>query len=138
MIISEHQYLTGSCLKYELEIKDFSYLKDEFDIEQGNLGFTLISKKDNKFSISIGKFDIKYDYDISHLRLSMIAKYRISIRENLLYTLEKNKKDYWKSFIPKTTEQLKDLIDNFKYRKMFDTQKEEILDFLKQNTNSFV
>ena len=133
MLITTHKYLTGSCLKYELEINDFSYLKKEFNIEQGNLGFTLTSKKDNNFSISIGKFDIKYDYNVSHLRLSMIAVYRISVIENLLYTLEENNKYYWKLFIPNTTEQLKELIDNFKYRKMFDIQKEEVLDFLKQN-----
>jgi len=129
-----HTYFNQTtAIKYELEAIDFGYLSNEFDVKDGLIGIDLISKTNPKLSIHIGQYDIKYDRDISELRMT-IATQRVIAKECLLYNInDKHNTNWFKAYIPKTTKQLSNLIDEFKYRSFGDTTNEEIINFLKDN-----
>lgn len=113
---------------YHLEESDFDYLKDEFVAVKDSLGFTLTSIKKPKLSIHIGAYDIKYDNDIAERRM-MIAVERVTLPISLLVSYHCQSLEYL-SLIPKTTENLYKLINEFKYNGIGNVKKEEIIDFL--------
>jgi len=105
-----------------LEASDFDYLSNEFKVTKGSIGIDLVSLKNDKLSIHIGINGVKFDRDVSKLRMS-IATERVDIR--LLENVEVSKK-----YIPRTSEQLSELIDEFKYKGIRNVSNEDILKFL--------
>ncbi len=114
---------------YKLEVSDFKHLEKEFTIDEDILGINLTSKINKRLSIHIGQYEIKYDQDVSFLRM-MIATHRVYNRVSLLETFGDNPPDYMQ-YIPRTTEKLITLIDEFKYKGMNNVTPEEIVEFLK-------
>ena len=113
MEITEHKTFTGeSYKKYVLDITDLNYLKHEFNIQKTLNGFYLESKYNSKLSISINKFGILYDKDISARDL-MIARERVEIKVNILNS---NNINEYKKYLPVTSKQLEKIIDTFKYK----------------------
>ena len=130
MKIVTYQTFSGDGFSYELELSDLDYLKDEFIIISSLTGFDLESRDNPKLSIHIGTYEIKYDKDISNLGL-MIATERVYCKQNLLkcYSKEIN----FKEFLPQTSEQLKRLVDEFKYIGLNGVKSDEIKSFLVNN-----
>ena len=130
MKTSQHKYFNGTVeTKFELSVEDFDYLAKEFKISKSLNGFDLESIANPKLSIHINSYSIKYDRDISERRM-MIATERVDISNSILYSIG-NEPHNFKQFIPTTTNQLAELVDEFKYRPMGDVTKEEIINFLK-------
>jgi hypothetical protein len=130
MKTSEHRYFNGTtCTKYELEPKDFDYIANEFIATQDSLGISLQSISNPKLSILLRDFGIMYDNDISERRM-MIATERVSVRIfPLLYSLG-NDPNWFKKYIPTTTEQLYELISEYRYKPMDSVKEEDIVNFL--------
>ena len=131
MRTEEYKYFGSVGTKYLLELSDFDYLKKEFIITKDNLGFDLVSKKDKKLSISIGQYETKFDRDISHLKL-MIARERVYLPIRLLESVG-NEPHEFKNALPTTSDELFELIQEFKHKPLGVTKPEEILNFLKKN-----
>lgn len=135
MKVSEHTYFNGTtCNKYELELKDFDYLSNEFIATQDSIGFTLRSISNPKLCIHLGSYvsEIKYDNDVSS-RGMMIATERVCVSIfPLVYHLGNNP-NWFKKYIPTTTEQLKALIEEFKYQPMKSVDEENVVNFLSNN-----
>ena len=115
-------------LEYELEISDFYFLKDSFKVAKSLNGFDLVSIEDEKFCIHIGTYGIKYDRDISHLKM-MIATQRVEINSRILSSCGEQPHDF-KKYLPKTKSELSALIDEFKYKPFMTTTEDEVLNFL--------
>jgi hypothetical protein len=117
--------------EYTLEPKDFDYIANEFNAVKDSLGINLISKKDPKLSISLGKFGVFYDRDISSRRM-MIATERVDVRVISILSRVDDENWYLK-YIPNTTEQLVELIDEFKYNSIGTVTEDDIVTFLQNN-----
>jgi hypothetical protein len=132
MKTEKHTFFNGTVeTKFTLELSDFDYLKDEFSIVQGSIGFDLTSIKDDKLSIHIGSYEIKYDRDVSSRGL-MIATERVYGNIRLFESIGNDPHDI-KSYLPKTSDELAKLVDEFKYRGLGNTKIEEIKNFLQKN-----
>jgi len=135
MKTSEHRFFNGTtCTKYELEPCDFDYLSNEFIATQDSIGISLQSISNPKLSIHLVSYvsEIKYDNDISSRRM-MIATERVCVRIfPLVYSLGDDP-NWFKKYIPTTTEQLTYLIEEFKYRSLGSVTEEEIVKFLSNN-----
>lgn len=116
--------------KYILEPSDFDYLNNEFKVYKDNLGINLVSIEDERLSIHIGKYEIKFDRDASGRRMS-IATERVITRLLLLESVGEKPHEY-KSFIPTTSNQLEKVIDEFKYKSMGEAKPYDLLIVLNQ------
>ena len=96
---------------YELELSDFTPLFPIYKVTKSLNGFDLISLEDDKLSIHIGQYDIKYDKNISHLKM-MIATHRVEIRKSILITSD-HSNDFM-NYIPKSHVQLYKLVEEIK------------------------
>jgi hypothetical protein len=119
----------GEIKRAILELSDLDYLKDEFIVVKGSLGFDLTSKTNNKLSIHIGSYDIKYDQDISHLKM-MVAIHRVYNPICILKSSYGSEIIDFEKHLPKTSNQLQELIDEFKYRGFGNVRTEQIIEFL--------
>jgi hypothetical protein len=130
MKTSEHRYMNGTTdTKYELEACDFDYVSNEFIATQDNLGISLQSISNPKLSLHLRSYGIMYDNDISARRM-MIATERVSVRVfPLLYFLGDDP-NWFKKYIPTTTEQLYKLICEYRYEPMDSVKEENIINFL--------
>jgi hypothetical protein len=113
---------------YELEPSDYDYLKEEFRVVKDSLGISLTARKNRKLSIHIGRYDIKYDNDISERRM-FVATERVTLPISILNSYHEKSDDY-QLLIPNTENKLISLIDEFKYRGFGNIKKEEIIEFL--------
>ena len=130
MVVTEHEYFNGTTTnKNTLELEDFNYLSNEFTIKKDSLGFVLTSIKDENLSISINKFGIKYDRDISARRM-MLATERIDIPKNILYDLGTDV-NYFKQYLPTTSDSLGNLINEFKFNGIGNTKINDVINFIK-------
>lgn len=129
MKTSEHTYFNRSTdTKFELEASDFGYLSKEFTAKDGSIGIDLVSIKNPLLSIHIGKFGIKYDNDIS-ARGGFVAVERVDINKNLLYHIGETVHNF-QAYIPNTSDQLSELVDEFKYKGLGNVMPEHILEYL--------
>jgi hypothetical protein len=118
-------------IEYTLEPKDFDYIANEFNAVKDSLGINLISKKDPKLSILLRKYGIYYDRDISGRRM-MIATERVDVR--VMSLLSKIDAENWyQKYIPNTTEQLAELVDEFKYKPMGTVSEDDVVNFLQKD-----
>lgn len=108
-----------------LHSSDFNYLSDEFNIVEDNLGIELISKKDPNLIIYIRDIHILYS------RNSELDFEFVFVRSHILFKI--GKVDWYKKYIPTTTEQLANLIDEFKYEARGTVTEDTILNFLSNN-----
>lgn len=132
MKTSEHRYFNGTTEdKYELELCDFDYLSNEFIATQDSIGFTLRSISKPKLCIHLGLYvsEIKYDNDISARRM-MIATERVCVRVFPLCYHIGSDPNWFKKYIPTTTEQLYKLICEYRYEPMGSVTEENIINFL--------
>ena len=127
---SEHIYFNGTTNdKYELEACDFDYVSNEFITTQDSLGISLQSISNPKLSIHLGKYDIKYDNDISARRM-FIATERVCVKMyGVCYHIGSDP-NWFKKYIPTTTEQLYKLICEYRYEPMDSVTEENIINFL--------
>lgn len=117
----------GKRIVHTLEAIDFDYLKDEFTATDTSLGIDLVSISNPLLSIHIGQYSVKYDNDISARRM-FIALERVDITIYLLTNTGST--DWFKPFIPNTTEQLKELIEEFKFKGLGNVKDADIKEFL--------
>lgn len=133
MKTSTHTYFNSDTTnRFTLELSDFDYLKDEFTIKEGSLGFDLTSKKNPKLSIHIGSYDIKYDRDISDLGM-FLAKERISVAQHHVLSSVGEKPHDYKSLLPRTSDELEQLIHEFKYYGLGNVKIEDVTKFLNKH-----
>ncbi len=118
-------------IEYTLEPKDFDYIANEFNVVKDSLGINLISKKDPKLSILLRKFGIFYDRNISSRKM-MIAIERVDVR--IISILSRVDAENWyQIYIPKTTEQLAELIDEFKFESIGTVSEDDVVNFLQKD-----
>jgi hypothetical protein len=117
--------------EYTLEAKDFDYLANEFNVVEDSLGINLISKKDSKLSILLRKLGIFYDRDVSGRRV-MIATERVDLRVISLLS-RVDAENWYQKYIPNTTEQLAELIDEFKFKSLGTVTEDDIVNFLQKD-----
>ena len=117
--------------EYTLEPKDFDYIANEFNAVKDSLGINLISKKDPKLSILLRKYGIFYDRDISSRKM-MIATERVDVRVISLLS-RVDAENWYQKYIPNTTEQLAELIEEFKYKSIGTVSEDDVVNFLQKD-----
>lgn len=129
MKTSTHEYFNGGITKrFDLVMGDFDFLSNDFRIADSSDGFDLTSVIDDKLSIHINSYSIKYDRDVSARKMP-IATERVEIKTRILYSIGEHPHDIEHLF-PKTTKELAALIDEFMYKPMGSVDAEDVINFL--------